>query len=412
MRILRFISCLIVGLLFIFSGYVKGVDPVGFALKFNDYFHAFRMSFLSFLSFPLSIILSSIELTIGVGLILRIRMKIISWALLIFMGFFTILTFILAIFNPVSDCGCFGDAIIMTNWETFFKNLILLLPTAFIFLQRKKFSQKTSWLTEWVLVGYSFLFMVIISIYSYRHLPLMDFRPYKTGVNITEGMTRPAGAAQDEYETILVYEKEGVKKEFTLENYPWQDSSWVFVENISHKIKEGYQPSIHDFNIVNMDGTDITEQVLESDTYNFLFITHNLKKANKRALKRANELYLFCEQEGYPFYALTASTNADINQIKNKAGLNMEFYNTDETTLKTIIRSNPGLLVLRKGTILGKWHYNDMPVPGELGSNLEARLISRLVDKNEKHTTLMLLFIFVAIPLFIRKILRKTDRIK
>ena len=212
-NIISFISRLILGIVLIFSGFVKGVDPLGSTYKFTDYFNAFNIGFLEPFALVLAIILAAAEFSIGVSLLFRFRYRIGVWAVLVFMSFFTIITFILAITNPVSDCGCFGDAIIMTNWQTFFKNLILIPFVLHIFWFRASrkdvFTPPFSWLA---LMLFTLVFLGI-EFHAYRHLPMLDFRPYSVGTYIPEKMSMPEGAPQDEFKTFLYYEKEGTVEE-------------------------------------------------------------------------------------------------------------------------------------------------------------------------------------------------------
>ncbi len=366
MKTIRIISRIFVGLVFIFSGFVKGVDPMGSAYKFIDYFEAFHLLFLQPLAIPLAIILSTAEMLIGLNLLLGLRMKVTGWALLCFMGFFTIITFILALNNPVSDCGCFGDAIILTNWQTFFKNIILFVPTIIIFLGRRKFVPLYPGRTEWILTGAFAVSGILLSVYCYMNLPVIDFRPYTIGTSIPEKMVIPPGKPTDKYETIFVYEKNGEKKEFNMDNYPWQDTTWHWVETRQHLVEKGYTPPIHDFTITTLDGNDITDQVLSDPGYSFLLISPELSGANKNALVYADSVAKICATKNCNFYCLTSSTMTDITQTKNTLQPGYSIYLTDNITLKTIVRSNPGLVLIKDGVILGKWSYKNFPSTNEL----------------------------------------------
>lgn len=365
MKHLLTISRIVVGVVFVFSGFVKGIDPLGSTYKFIDYFEAFHMQFLNFSAFPLAILLISMEITIGVSLLFNSKLKIVSWILLLFMIFFTILTFVLAITNPVSDCGCFGDAIIMTNWETFYKNLVLILPTILIFIKRKEISKSCCNKSQITIIITAFVASIALSIYNYRHLPIIDFRPYNVGANITEKMSIPPDAPLPEYKTILKYKKDDMIKEFDLNNLP--DSSWEWVETENIMISEGYVPPIHDFSIVSSDNDDITDIILSDTKFTFLFIAYDLSKASIKNTDRIQSIHLNCEQKSNcNLIGLTASLTEDIKNYKDKTGFTFTFYNCDPITLKTIIRSNPGLMLIKNGTILGKWHINDLPSVREL----------------------------------------------
>jgi uncharacterized membrane protein YphA (DoxX/SURF4 family) len=408
MKALITISRIITGAVFIFSGFVKAVDPLGSTYKFTDYFIAFHIQFLEPVALPLAVILASVEFLIGISMLLGYRYKIASWGLFIFMVFFTILTFILALTNPVSDCGCFGDAIIMTNWQTFFKNIILLPFAILIFVSRKRISPGFPALAEWIYLSVFALLAVVFQIHALRHLPLLDFRPYSTGTHIPDKMIIPEGAQTDEYKTYLYYEKDGQVMEFTEDNYPWQDSTWKFVDTRHILLKKGYEPPIHDFTIVDENGFDRTESILKDPDYTMLLIAYDLKKADTDALKMAGDLAAFCTSNNCSFYCLTASSRNEIKEITSSLNLNLDFYFTDEITLKTMIRSNPGLILLKEGTIIGMWHYRDYPVLMNAGSNYLAFSLDRARKDNER-SKILLLTVFVMLIAAVIRITYSTD---
>jgi hypothetical protein len=360
MKTLNTVSRFLVGVIFIFSGFVKGIDPFGSTYKFVDYFNAFGMPYFEPLAFPLAILLSSVEFVLGVSLIFSAKKQITTWAVLIFMTFFTVLTFILAIFNPVTDCGCFGDAIILTNWQTFWKNIVIMIFTLIVFFNRNRFLTQWSDLKQWSLVIISGFFIIMTSVFSYKHLPLIDFRPYSVGTYIPEKMIIPEGAPVAEYETVLVYGKEDKMIEVTIDNLP--DSSWQWIETKHTLIKQGYQPPIHDFTIQSLDGDDYTDLILNESKFTFVLIAYDLNKTNLKNIEKINALAEFCKKSGnYNFICLTASLPKDIDEFKAKTKATYPFFNTDEITLKTIIRANPGIMLLRRGWIIEKWNSNDLP---------------------------------------------------
>lgn len=368
MKLLNNISRFFVGIVFVFSGFVKAIDPLGSTYKFQDYFEAFGLDFLAFLAFPLAILLSTLELIIGLSLILGTRKKLTVWLLTLFMSFFTILTFILAIYNPVTDCGCFGDAIIMTNWQTFGKNIILMIFTVILFVNKDRFEVNWPLKNQWIAISIFSVLSILISVHCYNNLPIIDFRPYKIGTYIPEKMMIPDDAPKAVYETLLVYEKDGVEKEFTLENLP--DSSWQWLATENKLISEGYVPPIHDFTIETLNANDITNIVLNDNKFTFLLIAHDLEKASIKNINRINELANFALESGKcNFICLTSSLEDDINKFKSETNAPFMFYNTDEITLKTIVRANPGLVLLKKGTILGKWHHRNIPTPEEISKD-------------------------------------------
>ncbi|MFC2098386.1 BT_3928 family protein [Bacteroidota bacterium] len=399
--ILLIVARILVGLVFIFSGFVKGVDPMGSAYKFSDYFNAFNMGFLEPVALVLSFVLSTAEFLIGISLIFRFRIRLGAWTVAVFIVFFTILTFILALTNPVSDCGCFGDAIIMTNWETFFKNLILLPFVLIIFLYRKEQIDRWPSFYSWSGLLVFCILLMAIEVNAYRHLPMMDFRPYSIGTHIPDKMTAPEGTPQDVYQTLLYYEKNGEVQEFTEDNFPWEDTTWTFVDSEHALISKGYEPPIHDFTITDENGYDYTGDILNDDGYSFLFISTHLEKADMEALRYADELASWCIASGYSFYCLTASTQQNITNVREKMDLGFDFYATDEITLKTIVRANPGLLLLKQGTILGKWHYNDFPQFEKTQDSLMALTLTQYGRALEKRSLGIFISLFLLVSTLI-----------
>lgn len=366
----KHISRILLGLTFIFSGFVKGIDPLGSTYKFTDYFNAFQMPWFTDLAFALGIFLAAAEFLLGTAFLFNFFIRITSWFMLAFMVFFTGLTLVIALTNPVTDCGCFGDALIITNWQTFYKNIVLLALAIFVFMQRKNFRSKNGPVLSVALTGMTMVFYFYLVSYSYHHLPIIDFSPYKVGVNIPEAMKIPDGAAKDIYENNLIYKnlKTGEEKEFTEANYPWQDTlNWKFVKMAEQKlIQKGYKPPIHDFRIETPEGEDIKDFFLYDEKGTFVVVAYNLQKSDKEGMKKIAQFAVEAKRKGYNFIALTATSPDNIDAFKAETGADFDFFNTDEITLKTIVRSNPGLLLLKKGTIIGKYHFNTIPKPEEL----------------------------------------------
>lgn len=357
MKALRVISIIITGVVFMFSGIVKAIDPLGTAYKFNDYFQAFNLEFLKPFSLVLAIILFTAEFISGFAVLSGYRRKEGIWGVMILMIIFTPLTLILALTNPVSDCGCFGDAIHLTNWQTFWKNVVLIIFTIILFAERKKVRNILAPVSEWILISAVIIMFAGFALLNLRYLQIIDFLPYKTGVNIPEAMKIPDGMPVDEYESTFIYEKDGVRKEFTLENYPAGDTTWKFIDQNTVLVKKGYVPPIHDFSITAPDGQDIAEQVLASPGYTLIMISSKLKDADPMDLSKGFELGVHCMASGMGFLVLTASGSDELSRYNN----GFTYYTGDETTLKTIVRSNPGYLLLNKGNIMGKWSSASLP---------------------------------------------------
>ncbi len=361
-NLLFILSRIIIGVLFIFSGFVKAVDPIGSTIKFKDYLTAFHLESFAFVVFPLAFVLSTLEFLTGVNILINIKTKFFSYVALIFMCIFTPLTFVLALTNPVTDCGCFGDAVKLTNWETFFKNVVLLIPTVYLFIYKKRFQSSYSIQQQWMVTILFSVGILYVNYYSLNHLPALDFRPYKIGANINEGMTVPEGAPKPEYKTTFILEKDGAQKEFTAKNYPYDDSTWVFVDSQSELLSAGYVPPIHDFVLTNDEGEDVTQDILSEKNPTLLIVSYQIAQGNwDNYLDSIKKLQTALLNEGINTYCLTASTTEDITDFELGKNSCFNYLTADETMLKTTIRSNPGLILIQDGNVMGKWHYNDIP---------------------------------------------------
>lgn len=357
------LSRTILALTFIFSGFVKAVDPLGTVYKIEDYLKAFGGFFTDLL--PLAevaaIILISAELILGVCMLFNVRTPWTSWLSLLFYLVMTPLTLWIALTNPVSDCGCFGDALVLTNWQTFWKNIVLLTLVIILLICRKAIPQTFVWQAELGIALITFFAGFGLMEYTYHHLPIMDFRPYKIGNNIPELMEIPEGAEPDVYETTLIYSKDGVEQEFTLDNYPKGDSTWHFVDQKSVLVKKGYEAPIHDFEILTMEFDDITYDILDSEEPVTLVTMYDLHKTDRKQTDKLLRLYTECTLRGEKCYFLTGSGEDDIYAFAEEIGMDAEtaeqvFCTIDPVTLKTIVRANPGVFVVQNGTITDKYN--------------------------------------------------------
>jgi len=364
------LSRILAGLVFIFSGFVKAVDPLGSTYKFIDYFHAFNLPWLEPTAFILSITLSGMEFLIGVCLLLFIQNKLANWGAFLFMVIFTPLTLWLALTNPVQDCGCFGDAIILSNWQTFYKNIIISAFVILSFINRNSVISRARYKTEWLITAITAMVITIFSLYNYRHLPVIDFRPYKIGTHIPDKMIIPEGAAANVYEQYFTLLDTLSGKQISIESRDyindstyWKTStSWKFISTTDPVLKEkGYEPAIHDFSITSLSGEDITQSVLLDSGFYFILIAYDLSKSETDCQADINKLYNLVVADNHKFICLTSVTRSEIEQYKSMHKADYDFYVTDPITLKTIIRANPGLVILHEGTILAKWHSNDIP---------------------------------------------------
>jgi uncharacterized membrane protein YphA (DoxX/SURF4 family) len=367
-KLLKHLARILFGLVFIFSGFVKGIDPLGSTYKFTDYFHAMHLDGLVWTSFPLGVLLAFAEFAIGVAFVFNWRMKFFSWLGLLFMAFFTPLTLWIAVKNPVTDCGCFGDALVITNWQTFYKNLVFTGLALVVIFNRKWFAEQVKTRLPQILSLITFAVYFGLVYYSYNHLPVFDFRPYKVGANIPDGMKIPEGAAQDVYENIFYYKNKNTGKveKFNEQNYPWKDTAnWVYDDMESRLIRKGYEPPIHDFEIISPEGENISDFFLYDENYVFMLVSYDLSKASTKNQDKINTLSDWAQSQGYTFICLTSSVPEEAIEYAEMNGASYEFFNADEIMLKTMIRANPGLIVLKNGTVMAKYHNNDIPTPDE-----------------------------------------------
>lgn len=358
---LLWISRILFGVVFIFSGFVKAIDPLGSTYKFQDYFLAFGTEWLFTVALPLAIFMSSLELIIGITVLLGIRMKESAWGALLFMAFFTPLTLYIAIFEPVSDCGCFGDALIISNWATFYKNVFILAAAIFIFIHRNTFSPLWSGRKDWYLVVLITLFSVWLSIYSLRNLPMLDFRPWKVGNNI-EQMRQPIQEEIAEFFFIYRNTNTGETREFPVNDLPSADDGWEFVDRREVIIQEFMEAPIDDFVIMDEFGFDMAESYLGNPDYQFLLIAYDLRRTNTKAFERKiNEFAAKAENNGVSFIVLTGSSLEDIDVFRHQMQAAYPFYQADPIKLKTIVRSNPGLVLMKDWVVKAKWAHRNIP---------------------------------------------------
>lgn len=411
----------VLAVVFIFSGFVKAIDPFGSFYKIQDYLTAFNLIswFPGYWPLLFAVLLAAIEFCAGIYLFLGIRRKISSTLAFLLMLVMTPLTLYLALADPVSDCGCFGDALVLTNWQTLGKNVVLLVAAVTVFRQWREITRFITLKMEWIFSMYTILFVFALSAYCLRNLPLLDFRPYKIGTNIKAGMEIPEGAKLSVLETTFVMEKEGKRKEFTLDNYP--DSTWTFVETRTIVKEKGYEPPIHDFAMQSLtSGTDITDSVLTSRGYTFLLVAHRIEEADDSNIDLINEIYDYSVEHGYGFYALTSSPEDAIALWCDRTGAEYPFCQMDDITLKTIIRSNPGLLLIKDGTILNKWSDSQLPDEYVLTDSLDKLELGRQKYVNDWYTMgyvllwfiVPLAFVIGADQLFVVRLQKKAERSK
>ena len=380
---------------FIFSGYVKAIDPLGTLYKLKDYAAAMSLNGLlpDWALVGVAIALGALEFALGVFMLFAVRRHVVSRITLAFMAAMTALTLWIFVADPVKDCGCFGDALKLTNGETLLKNIVLSACAALVAWRPVDMARFISRSNQWIVRYYTVAYIVITSVYCLYTLPIFDFRPYHVGMNIKQGMEIPEGAEQPEFESTFLLRKNGETREFTLDNYP--DSTWEYVDTRTVQTKKGYEPPIHDFALTSCDtGEDITEQVLTKKGYTFLLVSPRLAVADDSNFGDIDQIYEYAEENGADFYCVTASANDEIERWRDLTGAEYQFCNADETTLKTMIRSNPGLMLLKDGTIIGKWSHNALPQTDDLTAPLQQLAIGKAQNDSTTERLLIVLLTF------------------
>ncbi len=370
---------IIVAVTFIFSGFVKAIDPIGTQYKLQDYLGSIGMAGIlpNWTLLAVAVFLAAIEFCIGIFLLFAIQRRLISKLTVAFMAFMTMVTVWIVVADPVKDCGCFGDALHLTNTETLIKNIVLLVCSLTIMYRPLAMFRFVSKSNQWIVTNYTIVFILVSSGFSLYYLPIFDFRPYHIGVNIPRGMEIPKGAKLPQFKTTFIMEKNGQRKEFTLDNYP--DASWKFIDSKTVQTSEGYIPPIHDFSITdNKTGLDLTNSVLSHKGYTFLLIAPHLETADDSNFGDIDRLYEYAQSYDIPFYCLTASTTKAIKRWIDLTGAEYSFCITDEAVLKTIIRSNPGLLLLKDGTIINKWSHNNLPNEAKLSRPISQSSLGKM----------------------------------
>jgi len=357
------VARVLLGLVFIFSGFVKAVDPLGSMYKFQDYFQAFGMEWMIPATLYLGFALFCLEFILGFSFFFNIKMKFFSWIMLLFMTFFFILTFFLALKNPVSDCGCFGDAIILTNWETFYKNIGLMILALIALAGSKKIKNRYPNVTQYGIVFIGLAIILWVSVYSYRHLPMLDFMPWKIGNRISEKVVDTPEIAN--INLVYKHKETGEIKKWTSKTLPWQDTAYFkqfeFVDQEKTIIQE-YKPApIHDFMVDDVNKVNHNAEIIGNPGYQFLLISHDIDKAERSVFPLLNVFYEQCLKDSIGFAALCGSDFQTIDYFRHEVKADYEFYTVDETALKSVVRSNPGLVLLKNGVVVDKWAWRDFP---------------------------------------------------
>ena len=390
------ISRFVLAIVLMVSGFVKAVDPMGAMYKLQEYASAFSADILSddwMLFF--AILQAALEFLAGIFLLLGVYRKPLAVFVLLMFLFFTPFTLYIAIAGPVDDCGCFGDAVTLTNTETFLKNLFLLMLAVAVFLGRRRFVYNISSKSRWMAVIFSIFYIAVLEGVSLSHLPVVDFRPYAVG-NDLRGMVQ---SSYDTYEVVSVYEKDGERREFSEDNIP--DSSWLFVESRSELVTKGEKPLISDFSIVDWDEDyDIAEDVLADTGYVCILAIEEVEKASVSRVDKINDLYDYCLENSVPFYAATSSEEEAIALWRRRTGAEYPIYWADASMLRTMVRANPGLLLLKNGVVVGKWDSADIP-DIELLPASPTRMPDKVSTLFTRVRGLRFWLLFLAVPLLL-----------
>jgi uncharacterized membrane protein YphA (DoxX/SURF4 family) len=352
-------SRIFVGILFIISGLIKLNDPVGFSYKLAEYFSepVFNMPFLVPFALALALFLVILEVVLGVMLLIGYKTKFTVWSLLLLVIFFTFLTFYSAYFNVVKDCGCFGDALKLTPWESFTKDVVLLFFILILFFNLKLVRPLFANKMQNTLAYLSIALCAFMGYWVLNHLPLKDFRPFKVGNNIQKGMEIPANAEKGIIEMVFIYKVNGVEKEFTEQELMNLPEGAEFVDRKDKVIKEGYVPPIHDFTL-ELNGSDYKDELLQEPKL-IIFTTYDLEKSDVDGLEKLEKITQYAKSKGYKVIGLTASSKELSDGVKKMYGHSFDYYFCDAIAIKTIERANPSIIVLEKGTIKQKVHHND-----------------------------------------------------
>ena len=357
MKILRTVFRILVGLVFVFSSFVKGVDPMGTVFRIEDYFVAFGIPWAGQFALFLSILLCTLEFLVGVSMLLNLWIKKMAWLLLLMMTYFTVLTFIDAIWNLVPDCGCFGDAVKLTNMQTFLKNLVLMFFVVPVFMWRKKYRSALSLNLDVVVLLLFAAAFTWMSVYSARHLPLIDFMAWQKGNRVNKTESLPV-----KFFVTYRNKKTGEKKEYLASNYPWNDtlwmSQWAF---FSQRVEDPNEGKAATLLVEDMHGNDVTASVMQNPDYQFILVAYNLKETNQDAFLRILPFYKQVRANGRSFICITTAMPDEIRKFRMAHGTSFDFFNADDVILKTMVRSNPGLILLKDGVVIDKWAFRDFP---------------------------------------------------
>ena len=359
-----------VGILFIFSGFIKANDPLGFGYKLQEYFTVFHFSFLSPWATGIASFICALEIVLGALLLLGFWRNKVATGLLLLILFFTALTFASAAFKVVTSCGCFGDAIPLSPWQSFGKDLLLLAMIVYLYLHRQLLTPVTlNVIWQKRLLALLAIVSLLFGLFTYNYLPVIDFLPYKVGVSIPNAMIIPAGAAVDEYLILYQLKNKATGQTQTMSDKDylklevWKDNNWE-VQGIPERklLKKGVEAKITDLIITDASGTAYTQELIENPFYNLVVVAYNLKETDQKALSAINTLAEQLNQKyNIRTVLLTATAEKEANLLTKTNKLSLEIFYADAVPLKSMVRANPGVLLLKDGVIINKWHYHQLP---------------------------------------------------
>lgn len=363
MKYILWLFRIIVGVLFIFSGLIKANDPLGLSYKMNEFFEVWGTTWAMKYSLALSVAMIGFEIIAGIAVLIGAAYRVFSFLLLLLTAFFTFLTAYVYLTDKIKECGCFGDCIKISNAETFWKDVVLLILVLILFVFRKKIKPVFSGYPTTAIMILTVFFAFGVQWWTLEHLPFYDCLPYKLGTNIYQKTQIPPGAIPDQYETIMIYEKDGKQQEFTMDNYPWQDTTWKFVDSKSKLVKKGNaEPEIKDFVLNDENMNDQTQNILTAQGYTFLLFVKDPVKARTDNMDRLRHLMQKANELNIPFYVLSSGSKEATESFREKNKLFPADYLTlDGTASKTAMRANPGLMILKDGVIIEKVSFRDYP---------------------------------------------------
>ncbi|MCU0421566.1 MAG: DoxX family protein [Bacteroidia bacterium] len=374
MKYITQISRIFVGVLFILSGFIKANDTIGFSYKLVEYFEIFNMHFFVDYAVGMAMFICIFEIIVGVALLLGAYNTLNIWLLLLMIIFFTILTGYSAITNKVTDCGCFGDAVKLKPVESFLKDVVLLVLILILYFGKQHIKPIFNKTVTGITIGTSLLITTFFTFNTYMFLPLIDFLPYKVGNDIQEKMTLPPNAKKDSVVMLFVYEKNGQKFEFTMDEIANVDTTYTYVDRIDKMIVKGDEPPIHDFRLFDAGGVDYTDSLLNQKGFRLIVVQTYLPKSRNGIEKQLAELSNLSIAAGVPVWGLTNTNLAEVEPYRHEFQLPIKYYNMDATPLKSMVRSNPGIILMKNNVVIKKWSAYGIPTFEQVKLYMEGKV--------------------------------------